>query len=97
MTSGTYPWSFVTKIFHSGQPRYGGDRKIFEVMTSTMKLYSLKQPTQIFFSYLSERILVQSLFEQSILTSRLYLMTSRSQRRYDATAGYITLYELFDN
>ena len=24
-TSGTYPWSFVTQIFHSGQPRHGGD------------------------------------------------------------------------
>jgi hypothetical protein len=28
-TSGTYPWSFVTQIFHS-------DCKIFEVMTSTL-------------------------------------------------------------
>ena len=28
-------WSFVTQIFHSGQPSHGGDRKIFEVMTST--------------------------------------------------------------
>ena len=35
-TSGTYPWSFVTHIFHNGQPSYGGDRKIFEVMTSTL-------------------------------------------------------------
>jgi hypothetical protein len=34
-TSGTYPWSFVTQIFHSGQPSRGGDRKTFEVMTST--------------------------------------------------------------
>ena len=32
-TSGTYLWSFVTQIFHNG---YGGDRKIFEVMTSTL-------------------------------------------------------------
>jgi hypothetical protein len=30
-TSGTYPWSFVTQIFHSGQPSHGGDRKAFEV------------------------------------------------------------------
>ena len=36
MTSGTYPWSFVTQIFHNGQPSHGGDRKIFEVMTSTL-------------------------------------------------------------
>jgi hypothetical protein len=35
-TSGTDPWSFVTQIFHSGQPSHGGDRKIFEVMTSTL-------------------------------------------------------------
>jgi hypothetical protein len=32
-TSGTYPWSFVTQIFHSGQPSHGGDRKAFKVMT----------------------------------------------------------------
>ena len=35
-TIGTYPWSFVTQIFHNGQPSHGGDRKIFEVMTSTL-------------------------------------------------------------
>jgi len=29
-TSGTYPWSFVTQIFHSGQPSDGGDRNIFD-------------------------------------------------------------------
>jgi hypothetical protein len=40
-TSGTYPWSFVTQIFHSGQPDHGGDRKTFEVMTSTWPRRSL--------------------------------------------------------
>jgi hypothetical protein len=34
-TSGTYPWPFVTQIFHSDQPCHCGDRKTFEVMTST--------------------------------------------------------------
>jgi hypothetical protein len=34
-TSGTYPWSFVTQIFHNGQPSHGGDRKPFEIMTTT--------------------------------------------------------------
>ena len=34
MTNGTYPWSFVTQIFHNGQPSHGGDLKTFEVMTS---------------------------------------------------------------
>jgi hypothetical protein len=29
-------WSFVTQIFYSGQPSHGGDRTIFEVMTSTL-------------------------------------------------------------
>ena len=33
-TSGTYPWSFVTQIFHNGQPSHGGDRQNFELMTS---------------------------------------------------------------
>jgi hypothetical protein len=35
MTSGTYPWSFVTQVFHNGRPSYGGDRKTFEVITLT--------------------------------------------------------------
>jgi hypothetical protein len=34
--SGTFPWSFVIEIVHSGQQRHGGDRSIFEVMTSTL-------------------------------------------------------------
>jgi hypothetical protein len=34
-TSGTYPWSFGTQIFHNGQPSHGDDRKTFEVMIST--------------------------------------------------------------
>jgi hypothetical protein len=34
-TNGTYPLSFLTQIFHSGQPCHGGDQKTFEVMTLT--------------------------------------------------------------
>ena len=34
-TSRTYPWSIVTQVFHNGQPSRGGDRKTFDVMTST--------------------------------------------------------------
>jgi hypothetical protein len=30
------PWSFVTQIFHYGQPSHGGDRNTFEVMTSML-------------------------------------------------------------
>ena len=40
-TSGTYPWSFATHIFHNGQPNHGGDCKIFEVMTSTLPKVTL--------------------------------------------------------
>jgi hypothetical protein len=35
MTSETYLWSFVTQIFHNGQPSHFSDHKLFEVMTST--------------------------------------------------------------
>jgi hypothetical protein len=35
-TSGTYPWSFVTLIFHNGQSSQRGARQIFKVMTSTL-------------------------------------------------------------
>ena len=34
-TSGAYPWSCVTQIFHSGQPSHGGNRRTSEVMTLT--------------------------------------------------------------
>ena len=34
-TSGTYPWSIVTQVFHNGQLSRGGDRRTFDVMTST--------------------------------------------------------------
>jgi hypothetical protein len=30
------PGHLETQIFHNGQPSHGGDRKIFEVMTSTL-------------------------------------------------------------
>ena len=33
--SGTYPWSFVTQIFHHGQPYHGGYRTTVEAMIST--------------------------------------------------------------
>ena len=35
-TSGTYPWSFVTQIFHNGQLSHGGDHTVFEVMISSL-------------------------------------------------------------
>jgi hypothetical protein len=35
-TSGIYLWSIMTQIFYNVQPSHGGDRNIFEVMTSTL-------------------------------------------------------------
>jgi hypothetical protein len=35
-TSGTYPWSFVTPIFHNGQPSHGGDCKTFEFILTNI-------------------------------------------------------------
>jgi hypothetical protein len=29
-TSGTYPWTYMTQIFHNGYPGHGGDRKTFK-------------------------------------------------------------------
>jgi hypothetical protein len=40
-TGGTYSWSFVAQIYHSGHPSHGVDRKIVEVMTSTLPKGSL--------------------------------------------------------
>ena len=34
-TNGTYLWSFVTHIFHNGQPSHGGDHNTFEEITLT--------------------------------------------------------------
>jgi len=41
-TSGTFSWLFMTQIFHNGQPSRGGDRKTFELMTSTLPIATLR-------------------------------------------------------
>ena len=38
-------WSFVIEIVHNGQQRHGGDRSIFEVMTSTLPKETLGSVT----------------------------------------------------
>jgi hypothetical protein len=54
-TSGTYLWSFVTQIFHSGQPSHGGDRKVFEVMTSTLPKGTLGSVASLYMEDISLR------------------------------------------
>jgi hypothetical protein len=51
-TSETYPWSFMTQIFHSGQPSHGGDRKMFEVMTSILTKWTLGSVASLFAAFL---------------------------------------------
>jgi hypothetical protein len=58
-TSGTYPWSFVTHVFHSGQPSHGGDRKTFKVMTLTEQMRTQVLYTQIYL--LSKYLVVKEL------------------------------------
>jgi len=38
-TRGTHSRSFVTHIFHNGQPSHCGDRKTFEVMTLALNYF----------------------------------------------------------
>jgi hypothetical protein len=54
-TSGTYLWSFVTQIFHNGQPSHGGDHKIFEVMNSTLPKGNLGSVASLLAAILESR------------------------------------------
>ena len=49
---GTYPWSFVTQICHSGQPSHGCDRKNFEVMTNVDPLNRFAHKERIWYDFL---------------------------------------------
>jgi hypothetical protein len=51
-TSGTYPWSFVTQIFHNGQQSCGCDRKTFEVMTNVHHPNRFARKKRIWYDYL---------------------------------------------
>jgi hypothetical protein len=52
-TSGTYPWSFVTHIFHNGQPSHRSDREIFEVMTLILPVLSGARVTRSLVLYVN--------------------------------------------
>ena len=49
---GTYPWSFVTQICHSGQPSRGCDRKTFEVMTNVHPPNRFAHKERIWYDYI---------------------------------------------
>jgi hypothetical protein len=52
--SGTYPWSFVIQIFHSGQPSHDGDRTIFEMKTLTLLRGTLASVASLLAATLSQ-------------------------------------------
>ena len=49
---GTYPWSFVTQICHSGQPSRGCDRKTYEVMTNVHPPNGFAHKERIWYDYI---------------------------------------------
>ena len=80
-TSVTYSWSFVTQIFHSGQPSHGGDRKTFEVMTPTCLLLHLL----FIYSLIEKTVTVNNIINHNKIT---YYLTHMS---YSLTHTSFTL------
>jgi hypothetical protein len=70
-TSVIYSWSFVPEIFHSGQPSHGGDRKTFEVMTSTCFLLHLL----FIYSLIEKTVTVNNIINHNKIT---YYLTHTS-------------------
>jgi hypothetical protein len=54
-TSGIYPWSFVTQLFHNSQSSCGCGRKTFEVMTNVHHPNRFAHTKQIWYEYLSHK------------------------------------------
>jgi hypothetical protein len=73
-TSGAYPWSFVTHIFYNGQPSHGGDRKIFEVMTSTLPKGNLGSVASLLAATLYQGIPDRDHKLWSIVSSERYIL-----------------------
>jgi hypothetical protein len=73
-TSGTYPWSFVTQILHNGQPSRGGDRKIFEVMTSTLPKGTLGSVASLLVATLYQRNPDRNHNLWNIVSSEIYIL-----------------------
>ena len=70
-TSVIYSRSFVPEIFHSGQPSHGGDRKTFEVMTSTCFLLHLL----FIYSLIEKTVTVNNIINHNKIT---YYLTHTS-------------------
>ena len=84
-TSGTYLCSFVTQIFHNGQPSHGGDRKRFEVMTATLPKGTLGSVASLFAATLY-RLLFISIIEW--LLTKIRVIFALSQYLYCWTISH---------
>jgi hypothetical protein len=73
-TSGIYPWTFVTQIFHSGQPIHGGNRNIFEVMTSTLPEETIGQIASLLAAYLYQGNHERNYKLWNIVSSERYIL-----------------------
>jgi hypothetical protein len=73
-TSGTYPWSFVTQIFHNGQPSNGGDRTTFEVMTSTYLRGTLGSVASLLAAMLYQGNLDRNHKLWNIISTEIYIL-----------------------
>ena len=73
-TSGTYPWSFVTQIFHNGQPSNGGDRNTFEVMTSTYLRGTLGSVASLLAAMLYQGNLDRNHKLWNIISTEIYIL-----------------------
>ena len=72
--SGTYPWLFVTQIFHSGQPSHGGDHTIFEVMTSSLPKGILGSVASLLAATLYQEITDRNHKLWNIVSSERYIL-----------------------
>ena len=73
-TSGTCPWSFVTQIFHTSQPSHGCDRKMFEVMTSTLPKGTLGSVASLIAATLYQRNPDKNHTLWNIVSSERYIL-----------------------
>ena len=80
-TSGTYPWSFVTQIFHNGQPSHGGERTIFEVMTSTLPKGTLGSVASLLAATLYQGYRDRNHKLWNIVSSEIYILQYASAAR----------------
>jgi hypothetical protein len=73
-TCETYLWSFVTQIFHNGQPSHGGDRKLFEVMTLTLPKGTIGSVASLLAATLYQRNPDKNQKLWNIVSSEIYIL-----------------------